>query len=111
MTTEEKKTTGYNTLSSQEQKALNDWIEAHFSPHQDKKDSLYLNINIQNGKVLILSDGSEWEVAPEDRSISSLWITPFPLEIKAEGSQDYPDTIFNLNNPSEKVRVKKLPTP
>lgn len=109
MTPEEKKATGYATLSPKEQKALENWIEAHFIPIEEKKDSLYLNVNIQNGKILILSDGSEWEVAPQDRSISSLWITPFPLEIQDGGSQEFPNLIVNLNNPSEKVRVKKLP--
>jgi hypothetical protein len=109
MSEKDKKETGYNTLSSQQKSALNRWIHKHFSLNKKNEDSsLSLSVNVRSGAELILSDGSKWEVAPEDQSISSLWITPFPLKIIPDKSPSYPFTLINLSS-EERVKVKPIP--
>ena len=73
----------------------------------EKKEPLTLSVNIDGGRELILSDGSHWEVAPEDRPISSLWITPFPLKLTQGQDPAYPCILRNLNT-QEIVNVKLL---
>ena len=112
MTEQDKRATGLDLLNPSQKQALAEWIEQHFvlkaKPVSEEK-SLYLSVNIQNGKELILSDGSQWEVAPENRSISGLWITPFPLKITCIGGTEYPYELINLNT-LEKVRIKRIPS-
>lgn len=110
MSSKEKKSTGYDSLTSDEKKQLNTWISENFTPIPDTlgHTPLSLNINIDNGRVLILNDGSYWEVAPEDRKISSFWLTPFPLEITPRDSQAFPFFILNITT-QEKVKARQIP--
>jgi hypothetical protein len=112
MSESEKKATGLNTLNFGEIQALNTWIDEHFivRPQQSATEkTLYLSVNLQNGAVLELSDGSKWEVAPDNRSTSSLWLTPFPLRIEPglNAQAPYPFILLNLNT-QEKVKVKRI---
>lgn len=56
--------------------------------------------NLHGGKVLILSDGSSWEIAPQDLNISQLWILPVPLKIEKSNNSTYPYRIINMNSNS-----------
>jgi hypothetical protein len=109
MSEDDQKDTGYSSLTSQEKKHLNEWISKHFilPPEIIGNTPLSLTINIQNGQELVLSDGTHWEVAPEDRKISDIWLTPFPLEIIPRDSKEYPFFILNLSS-KEKVKAKQL---
>ncbi len=111
MTAQEKKITGYSSLTPEEKKHLNYWISEHFtiSPDTLGHTPLSLNINIDNGRELILSDGTHWDIAPEDQKISSLWLTPFPLEITPTDSKEYPFLLHNLTT-EEKVKAKEAPS-
>lgn len=62
---------------------------------------------MNKGSRLELSDGSAYEVNPEDRVYSVYWITPFPVELGKTGDRDYPIKITNLNTLSF-VRAKKI---
>ena len=108
MSEKEKQQTGYESLTKQEKKELNQWLTKHVIPIQKKPElnPLSLNINSQNGKELLLSDGSKWEVSPEDQKISSIWLTPIPLELLPSGSKDYPYFLINLDVEKEKVKVR-----
>ena len=64
---------------------------------ENDPQQLYLSLNIGEGKYLQLSDGSTYEIAPEDRLFASYWITPFPLMISESGNTEYPVRITNLN--------------
>ncbi len=110
MTPEEQQKTGYNSLTKEQKKELNLWLtkNATLVKKNAEQAALSLNINIDEGRKLILSDGTKWEVAPEDRSISSVWLTPIPLKILPGGSQEYPNVIMNSDSEKEKVKAKQI---
>lgn len=81
------------------------WTDSY--DENKKKDALYLSFNVNKGSRLELSDGSAYEVNPEDRVYSVYWITPFPVELGKTGDRDYPIKITNLNTLSF-VRAKKI---
>ncbi len=70
-------------------------------PYSNK--TLYLSININSGKELILDDNSKWEIDPADQTISSLWLSPFPLTISFSDSDEYP---YILTNKLSQAQVK-----
>lgn len=67
--------------------------------------TLYLSYNLNGGATLKLTDGSTWQIHPDDTIKTSMWITP--LEIKVSPSQD-PNYPYFLENSltHEKVRAK-----
>ena len=109
MTQEEQKKTGFASLTKKEKKELNLWLTKNVTliKKNPEKEFLSLNINIQNGRELILSDGSKWEVAPEDQKISSIWLTPIPLKLVTSDSQEYPHLLINLDSEKEQVKVRQ----
>ena len=66
---------------------------------------LHLIVNMNGGQKLVLNDNSIWEIDPEDREISSLWLSPFPLEVTHEGSDLYPYLITNSQS-HNKVKAR-----
>ena len=110
MTTAEKKMTGYDSLTKEQKKELNLWLTKNTMPVQKspQQAALSLNINIDGGRQLILSDGTIWEVAPEDQSISNLWLTPIPLNLLPGGSPEYPNVLMNADAEKEKVKVRQI---
>lgn len=56
--------------------------------------------------ILILSNGSKWEVKPEDASIAQSWFIPHELKIEANQDPEYPYTITNQVTGSS-ILVKK----
>lgn len=87
-----------------------------FSPlfSQDRKphateEQLYLSLNIGQGDTLELSDGSTYQIDPEDKLYASYWITPIPIMLSESGNQEYPVKITNLNT-GNFVKGKKIDT-
>jgi len=56
---------------------------------------LTVDLNLHNGKVLVLSDGTSWEVAPQDLTTSQSWILPSPLLIEKSNNTYYPYKLIN----------------
>lgn len=71
------------------------------------EEELTVEENLHGGRVLVLSDGSTWEVNPQDLSISSAWILPSPLEVKKSSDGTYPYRIINTRSQSS-VLVRPL---
>lgn len=121
MSPSDQKKTGVDGLSYQQRLALEQWLNATFvlkNPSEDEEkkveaNPVYLSQNIDNGRVLELSDRSVWQVAPQDIYKSSFWIVPFPLEFIDNTDADkatYPKKIVNKNtNVSVKVRMLHPP--
>ena len=120
MSIQMQKKTGVIDLSYQQKLALEQWLNDNFAlknqPEAKKKDDtqVYLSENINNGQKLELSDGSVWEVQPEDVNKASFWITPFPLEFLPNedplDNAEYPKKILNKYT-GVTVRVKQLRAP
>lgn len=108
MTPEERQKTGYEALLQEERSALDQWIEEHFTQKLGNKELIaYLQMNIKDGKELLLDNNSKWIIAPKDREISRLWIFPSPLKILHTGVGAYPYTLINLHT-QKSVQAKKL---
>ncbi|MCB1072521.1 MAG: hypothetical protein H7A41_00230 [Chlamydiales bacterium] len=65
-----------------------------------KQDEITVEENLHGGKVLVLSDGSTWEVAPQDLKVSGTWILPVPLKIEKSTNPSYPYRLININSNS-----------
>jgi len=119
MPKEVQKKTGVAELSYKQRLALEKWLNDTFvlrNPPERKKgtESLYLSQNIDNGHVLELSDGSRWEVAPDDIDRAAYWIIPFPLYFVNNNdpadNTEWPQKIVNQNtNLGVKVRQIRAP--
>ena len=70
-------------------------IEKQFQNQPYLNEELSVELNLHNGKVLMLNDGSIWEVAPQSLSISQSWIVPSPLNIEESNHAAYPYKITN----------------
>ncbi|WP_194848045.1 hypothetical protein [Candidatus Neptunochlamydia vexilliferae] len=68
--------------------------------NKEDAESLTVDENLHNGKVLILSDGSTWEVAPQDLPTSQTWIFPSPLKVEKNGTAAFPYRITSLQTGS-----------
>ncbi|MGE0198095.1 MAG: hypothetical protein AB7N99_07505 [Simkaniaceae bacterium] len=67
---------------------------------QEQQQDLTVDLNLHGGKVLVLSDGSTWEVAPQSLTTSQSWIFPAPLMIEKSGNSAYPCKIINKTTQS-----------
>ena len=116
MSKEEQKKTGVYNLNARQKEALQEWLNANFilksdleeKNHEQKK--LYLSQNLDNGKILKLTDDSEYMVAPEDIINSAYWITPFPLRIEKSNDPEYPVKLVNVNN-GQYVKARQIRPP
>ena len=64
---------------------------------------IYLTENLYGGKNLRFSDGSLYEIAPQDMDKTSLWLTPFDVQIAESSDPAYP---YTLTNPFTQQTVK-----
>lgn len=71
------------------------------------KPEIYLSENIKGGTQLRFSDGSLYEVAPKDRDMAQLWITPFSASFEPSSDPAYPIKITNAITGSS-VNAKKI---
>jgi hypothetical protein len=69
---------------------------------------LYLSVNIESGKKLLLSDNSLYEVAPSDVKTASTWLTPFPIQIDASNNATYPCKLTNMTTGAA-VKARVVP--
>jgi hypothetical protein len=74
-------------------------VIAHEMP-QEQQESLTVEENLHGGKILILSDGTKWEIAPQDLSTSSSWILSVPMKVEKSNNKMYPYKIININSQS-----------
>lgn len=111
MTKEDQKKTGVSTLSYQQRMSLEKWLNEHvtmkseITPQETTTRSLSININ--NGQKILLSDNTLWEVSPDDISTSSIWITPFPVQVSPSGNPDYPSLLINVNT-GARVKARQI---
>lgn len=70
-------------------------VIAHETTQQEKE--LTIEENLHNGKILILSDGSKWEIAPQDLNTTQAWVIPGPMRIEKSTNLSYPYRIVNIN--------------
>lgn len=113
MSKEEQQKAGINKLSVKEKVELEAWLNRTFVLKVQKVEptaALSLSININNGKQLELSDGSLWEIAPNDIQTSAVWITPFPVKIVPSNDPDFPFLLVNANS-GVSVKAKKVLPP
>lgn len=107
MNPEDQRKTGVIKLNRKQKLALEAWLNDHFIAKEENnsqdKEPLSLSINIDNGQKLELSDGSIWEVHPQDVDISAVWITPVPLQIEKSTNSTYP---FLLKNTRTQMSVR-----
>lgn len=109
MCKEDQKNTGIATLNRQQRLALEAWLNEHVTLKAEDADktSVYLSLNIGNGKVLQLSDGSYYQVAPDDVIYASSWIIPFEVVFTASKNADFPILLHNMTTGTS-VKVKLL---
>lgn len=99
MTPEQIQKTGLLKLTYQEQKELLKWIRQNCVNTKDERKPVskdtypYVTETLSGGEILALSNGAKYRIAPEDRYLSSVWISPIPVEITASGDPDYPALI------------------
>jgi hypothetical protein len=101
MSSEQMEKTGVNQLNYSQKMALQEWINDNFDNKEGrpKKDNeqLFLSLNFAEGEKLELSDGSTYEIDPDDRIYSKYWITPFPIMLGESDNPEYPVKIMNMN--------------
>lgn len=119
MTKQELQKTGIADLSYTQKVALECWINDYFEAKQclldRKSEPAYLTLNTDDGAKLEFSNGSVYEIHPDDRIYTSYWITPFPVEFCLSGNPDYPIKITNLQTGTEvlarEISVKDMREP
>lgn len=112
MSPAEQKKTGVATLTYAQKAALEAWLNKNFVLKQKQQVQpvhLSLSINIEDGRQIQLSDGSTWDVDPQDYHISKTWLMPIPIEIKPSGNRKYPDYLIDKNTQT-KIRARKMHT-
>ncbi len=121
MSKDEQKKTGVDTLTPRQKIELEIWLNKNFqlrqvaTTTQAKEQPLFLSINIDNGQKIELTDGSIWEVDPEDYPTSQIWISPIPIKVVPSNNTDYPFLLVNKTT-GVSIKVRKTeaqpsPTP
>jgi len=122
MSPQDRKNTGLYKLTDKEKAALQKWIDAHYEPKsapekaaQKPVDGSHptLSENLLNSRYLRLSDGTLWNVRPEDVPIAQGWIMPVEIIVGKSSNPFYPFRLTNkVSGSSVLVRkAEKLPEP
>lgn len=110
MSPKDKKNTGIYKLSDQEKASLKEWVDNSYTrPSTRKTPSPSLSENLYSGSYLKLTDGSNWNVRPEDTPISQGWISEVEIIIAPSDDPDYPFTLTNSVSRSS-ILAKKVDT-
>ena len=97
MTPEVQQKTGVAQLTDVQKKELETWLNDNFTlKAKEAPPPIYLQQNNNGGTQLIFSDGSVYEIAPEDRNKASAWLNPITVSIKPGSNPLYPYTITNI---------------
>lgn len=83
-------------------------VLSHQSTSYENVQEIFLEENLNGGRILKLNNGTTWEVAPQDLPITEIWIFPFPLKLEKSNNAAYPYYIVNLRSKT-KVLVRPLP--
>lgn len=114
MTREEQHRCGIDKLNAKQKMALENWLNANFDMKSGEEAvatrQVDLSVNVNNGKMLRMVDGSLYEIHPSDVVYTALWITPFPLKITETDDLDYPYKITNTNT-GRTVRAREVEPP
>ena len=103
MTEQDKKNTGIQKLSEQEKSSLQEWIDANYQKKGSEPSATKsvkginptLSENLLNSQYLRLSDGTLWNVRPEDVPIAQAWITPVDVVVSQSSNPFYPYKLTN----------------
>lgn len=124
MSVAEQERTGVYNLTVPQRLELEKWLNQYFVPKtqaqmptgsnplpspegETRPSNLTFDLIIDGGRYVQLSDGTLWEIAPEDRKKTSLWLVSFPIEINDSGSLDYPKLLIDQNT-KDAVRAKQV---
>ncbi len=107
---EQRKTGVYNLNHTQKQE-LEHWLNDKFALKVTKVEDttqtgLTFELVLSGGSLVKLSDGSVWEISPSDVNKTSVWLIPFPIEIKSGNDPDYPFLLINENT-GDSVRARR----
>lgn len=75
-----------------------------------EEQELTVVLVLRGGRVLKLSDGSSWQIAPQDINTASVWLFSPPIEVKKnkDAKTNYPYTITNKTTGSS-VLAQRIP--
>ncbi len=113
MTKEEKQRTGVANLKYQQFVALENWLNRNFCPRtcsdsgEEDVEELSIAENFNGGSQLRLTNGKYYQVHPQDRRVSSGWLTPFPIHIGQTSDPEYPLLITDMQTRSS-VHAKEI---
>lgn len=99
MNKETQRETGIAKLSTKQKQAIEKWLNANFEIKKNKEEaitSLSVSFNLHSGKQLKLSDGSLWDIAPDDTDQAAVWLSPVPIQIMLGNNPDYPYLLVNM---------------
>ena len=65
--------------------------------------------NLHNGKIIVLSDGSTWEVDPKSLQTSQSWILPSALKIEKINHPNHPNYPYKITNIHTKSSILARP--
>lgn len=107
MSVEDQRKTGVLGLKQRQKMELAKWLVDHGYYEAEKTNSSddNLTLTMNDKKDLQLSDGSLWEVAPEDVAISSTWGSNAQVLLERTKNPLYPYNLLNLKT-KEKVKVR-----
>lgn len=106
MSKQEQKEMGISRLTYQQKLKLEAWLNEHCmmkptpsegtceAPKEETQE-LTVSLNIQGGRRLQLSDGSLWEIAPNDIPNASFWVLPIPVKIAPSNDVKFPNLLIN----------------
>ncbi len=122
MTDQDKRNTGVYKLTDKEKGALQDWIDAKYQNTPPtpppttavvpmKPAQPTLSENIQNSQYLRLSDGTMYNVRPEDVPIAQGWITPVEIIVTQSSNPFYTYKLTNQVSGSSILarKVERIP--
>ncbi|HNA62762.1 MAG TPA: hypothetical protein PKW79_06770 [Rhabdochlamydiaceae bacterium] len=111
MTVDEQKKTGITKLSETQKKELEAWINSKFilKTATSQEETISVQVNLQNGSRLLLSNNTLYEVAPPDRAQASAWLSVI-VTIEPSGDPTYPWKITNTATKSS-IKAKLVPQP
>lgn len=114
MSPEDQNKTGIATLSRTQRTYLEQWLNENMALASSMPPAeivtFSLNLNLQGGRVLQLSNGTLWEVNPADLLISNGWILPCTITLSPNTNSDFPFTLRNTSS-KEQVRVRQAAPP
>jgi hypothetical protein len=109
MTVDEQKKTGVAKLSETQRKELEAWINSKFilKTANSPEETISVQVNLNNGSRLLLSNNALYEVAPTDQAQASAWLSVI-VTIEPSGDPAYPWKITNTATKSS-IKAKLLP--